>query len=206
MVLPAGRSYNPVLPVYEYLQGAVATLAPGHVCVDVNGVGYRVEIPLSTFEKLPRSGTVKVYTWLKVSDDALKLYGFASERERDFFLRLVEGVGQLGPAKALAILSSAKLDDLTRAIEAGDAGFLKRIKGIGEKLANRLIVELKGKLPSEVAGKGPLGTSTSKDAVAALQGLGYDRAEAEEAVRKAARELPPESPLEEVIRRSLANV
>ncbi len=192
--------------MYEYLRGTLAARSPGVVCIDVHGVGYRVEIPLSTFEKLPRSGEVQVFTWFKVSDDAMKLYGFATQAEREFFVRLVEGVGQLGPAKALALLSSARLDDLLRAIEAGDVGFFRRIRGIGEKLANRLIVELRGKLPAEVAGKGALATSTSKDAVTALQGLGYDRPEAEDAVRKALQDLPAESPLEEVIRRSLAHV
>ncbi|MBI2899413.1 MAG: Holliday junction branch migration protein RuvA [Planctomycetes bacterium] len=192
--------------MYEYLSGTLAARTPSHVCIDVNGVGYRVEIPLSTYEKLPRSGAVKLHTWLKVSDDALRLYGFATERERDFFVRLVESVGQLGPAKALALLSSTGIDDLTRAIEEGDVATLRRVKGIGEKLASRLVVDLKGKLPADLAGKAAAGTSLSKDAVTALQGLGYDRSEAEEAVRKALRDLPAEPPLEDVIKRSLANV
>ena len=192
--------------MYEHLNGILAARTPSHVCIDVNGVGYRVEIPLSTYDKLPRSGTVKLYTWLKVSDDALRLFGFATERERDFFVRLVESVGQLGPAKALALLSSAGIDDLTRAIEEGDVATLKRVKGIGEKLASRLILDLKGKLPSDLAGKGVAGASLSKDAAAALLSLGYDRSQAEDAVRKALRDLPAGAPLEDLIRRSLANV
>ncbi len=189
----------------EHLCGAVVTKKPGFVVVECNGIGYRVEIPLSTYERLPRTGPTKLFTWLKVSEDALRLYGFATECERELFLRLLEGVRQLGPAKALSLLSNAGVDELTRAIEEGDTAFLKRIKGIGEKLANRLIVELKGKLPAEVAGKGAAGSSISKDAVTALMSLGYDRSEAEEAVRRTARELSPDAGLEEVIKRSLTH-
>lgn len=189
----------------EHLCGAVILKKPGFVVVECNGVGYRLEIPLSTYETLPRTGPTKIFAWLKVSEDSLRLYGFATEPERELFLRLVDGVGQLGPAKALSLLSSAGVDGLTRAIEEGDAAFLRRIKGIGEKLANRLILELKGKLPAEIAGKGAADSSISKDAVTALMSLGYDRSEAQEAVRRSARELPPDAGLEEVIKRSLSH-
>jgi Holliday junction DNA helicase RuvA len=191
--------------VYEYLSGRLAAKSPTHAVVDVNGVGYRVDISLSTYEKLPRDGTVKLHVWLRVSDDDLRLFGFATERERQLFLRLVEGVQQLGPMKAIQILSSCSLDQLTRAIEAGDAAFLKGIKGVGEKLANRLIVELRGKLPAD-AGKDPEDASTTRDAVAALLSLGYERKPAEEAVRRAMKDLKGAAPVEEVVRRSLSHV
>lgn len=193
-------------PMYDYLSGQLAVKRPGRVTVDVGGVGYLVEIPLSTYEKLPKSGPVKIFTWLRVSDDAHKLYGFATEREREIFLRLVEGVSQLGPAKALAILSSATIDDLLRAIEDGDAKFFRRIKGIGEKLASRMILELKGKLPEDGAGIGPAAPSISKDAVNALLNLGYDRGQAEDAVRRAVKDLPQNAAIEDVIKRSLTHV
>ncbi len=191
--------------MYDFLNGRIAARKPGYAVVDVGGVGYRVEIPLSTYEKLPREGTVRLFTYLKVTDDDLRLYGFITEREREIFLRLVEGVQQLGPAKAIAILSSVTPEDLSRAIEEEDVGFLKNIKGIGEKIANRLIVELKGKLPS-AAGKEGGESSTSKDAVGALVSLGYDRRQAEEAVRRALKDLKGEAPVEEVIKRSLTHV
>lgn len=191
--------------MYDFLSGRIAVRKPEYAVVDVNGVGYRVEIPLSTYEKLPREGTVKLFTFLKVSDDDLRLYGFATEREREIFLKLVDTVQQLGPSKALAILSSVSPEALSRAIEEEDVAFLKAIKGIGEKIAHRLIVELKGKLPS-AAGKGPEDSSTSKDAVGALVSLGYDRRQAEEAVRKALKDLKGEAPVEEVIKRSLTHV
>lgn len=191
--------------MYDYLSGRIAVRKPEYAVVDVNGVGYRVEIPLSTYEKLPREGPVKLYTFLKVSDDDLRLYGFATEREREIFLKLVDTVQQLGPSKAIAILSSVSPEALSRAIEDEDVAFLKAIKGIGEKIAHRLIVELKGKLPS-AAGKGSEDSSTSKDAVGALVTLGYDRRQAEEAVRKAMKDLKGEAPVEEVIKRSLTHV
>ncbi len=191
--------------MYDFLSGRLAVRKPSYVVVDVGGVGYRVEIPLSTYEKLPREGEVKIFTWLKVSEDALRLFGFATEREREIFLRLVDGVQQLGPAKAVAILSSASPEELIRAVEEGDVAFLKNIRGVGEKIANRLIVELRGKLPAE-AGKETAEASLTRDVVSALVGLGYDRRQAEEAVRRARKELGDRVPVEDLIKRSLALV
>jgi len=191
--------------VYDFLSGRVAVRKPGHAVLDVGGVGYRVEIPLSTYEKLPREGVAKLFTFLKVSDDDLRLYGFISEQEREIFLKLVDGVQQLGPAKALVILSSVTPEALSRAIDEEDVAFLRNIKGIGEKIAHRLIVELKGKLPSAAGKEGP-DSSTSKDAVGALLSLGYDRRQAEEAVRRALKDLKADASVEDVIKRSLSHV
>lgn len=191
--------------MFDFLSGRIAARKPAYAVVDVNGVGYRVEITLSTFERLPREGGVKLFTYLKVSDDDLRLYGFLTEREREVFLKLVEGVQQLGPAKAVAILSSVSPEELMRAIDEGDVNFLKRIKGVGEKIANRLVVELKGKLPPE-AGMGSESASKNDEAVRAMMSLGYDRKPAEEAVRRALKDLGEKSSVEDVIRRSLQHV
>ena len=191
--------------MFDFLSGRLAARKPAYAVVDVNGVGYRVEITLSTFERLPREGSVKLFTYLKVSDDDLRLYGFLTEREREVFLKLVEGVQQLGPAKAVAILSSVSPEELMRAIDEGDVNFLKRIKGVGEKIANRLVVELKGKLPPE-AGMGTEASSKNDEAVRAMMSLGYDRKPAEEAVRRALKDLGEKSSVEDVIRRSLQHV
>jgi Holliday junction DNA helicase RuvA len=191
--------------VYDFLNGRVASRKPNFAVIDVGGVGYRVEIPLSTYEKMPREGNVRLFTYLKVSDDDLRLYGFYTEHEREIFLRLVDSVQQLGPAKAITILSSVAPEQLARAIDEEDVAFLKNIKGIGEKIAHRLIVELKGKLPS-AAGKEDGDSSTSKDAVGALVALGYDRRQAEEAVRRALKDLKGEASVEDVIKRSLTHV
>ncbi len=192
--------------MYDYISGRIVLRKPDHVVIDAGGVGYRIDIPLSTYEKLPKEGTAKVFTYLKVAEDEHKLFGFATERERETFLQLIGHVSGLGPARAVVILSSVGVGELTRAIDEGDVAFLKRIKGVGDKLANRLVVELKGKLPEGVAaGKGSDATSMLKDAVQALIALGYDRGEAEDRVRRAQKELPREAAVEELIRRSLAN-
>lgn len=192
--------------MYAYISGQLVSKKPDHVVVETGGVGYRIEIPLSTYEKLAREGAVRIFTYLKVAEDVHKLFGFATERERDMFLRLIEHVSQLGPAKAIAILSGIGVDELVKAIDEADVGALKRVKGIGEKLANRLVVELKGKLPDTVAaGKGADVTSMVRDAVQALVALGYERPEAEKVVRRAQKDLPPGAPLEELIRRSLSH-
>lgn len=165
-----------------------------------------MEIPLSTFKKLPKDGAAKLYTHLRVSDDALRIFGFATEQERELFVRLVETVPQLGPSKAIAILSSMDVEDLLRAVEEGDAASLRRIRGIGPKIANRLVLELKGRLPSGEDLEGAAGgePSISRDTAQALVSLGYDRAEAEEAVRKARKEFKGEATVEELLRACLA--
>ena len=191
--------------MYDFLCGRIAQRKPSYAVIDVGGVGYRIEIPLSTYEKMPREGTVKLFTFLRVSDDDLRLYGFLTEREREIFLKLVEGVQQLGPAKAITILSSVSPEALARAIDEEDVPFLRNIKGIGEKIAHRLIVELKGKLPSGAGNEGG-DSSTSKDAVAALVSLGYDRRQADEAVRRALKDLKVDATVEDVIKRSLTHV
>ncbi len=193
--------------MYDHLRGRIASRKPTHLVLDVAGVGYRVDIPLSTYEAIPASGEVTVFTYLKVAEDAMRLYGFATERERELFRRLVEGVTGLGPSKAVAILSNIGVADFQKAVEEGDAEALKRVKGIGDKLASRLIVELKGRLPDELAaGKGSEGASLERDATSALVALGYDPSSAGQAVRKARRDLGTGARVEDVIRRSLAHV
>ena len=190
--------------MYDYLKGKIVERKPDHVVIDVGGVGYRVDVSLSTYEKLPRSGEVKLLTYLRVSEDDHRLYGFATQAERELFLRLM-AVPQLGPSKAVAILSRATPEELTRAIEEGDLTKLKSIKGIGAKIASRLILELRGKLPDE-AGKGADASSSTRDACSALVRLGIDRRQAEEAVGKAVKELGSDAAIEELIRRSLKHV
>ena len=190
--------------MYEYLSGQLTLRKPGVAVIDVAGVGYRVEISLSTYRKLPREGSVKLLTYLKVAEDDLRIYGFATQQERELFLRLM-AVQSLGPSKAIAILSSVEAEELARAIEEGDVSLLQSVKGVGESIAKRLVVELKGKLPSDEGLDGE-DTSLSKDAVEALVRLGYDRRLSADAVRRARRDLGDGVSVEEVIRRSLANV
>lgn len=192
--------------MFDYLSGRLTVRRPTYCVVDSSGVGYRLEIPLSTYEHLPAEGAVKLLTYVKFSDDGIRIFGFATERERVIFTQLVENVQQLGPSKALTILSSVNIEDLARAIEEGDVAFLRRVKGIGEKIAGRLIVELKGKLPEATeGGKGGNGSSLSRDAVSALVTLGYPRSEAEEAVRTVLRRTRIED-VEVLIKHALEHV
>jgi len=190
--------------MFDFISGRLVVRKPTYCVVDANGVGYRLEIPLSTFEKLPRDGPVRLLAYLKVAEDDQKLFGFATEHERDLFLQLLQ-VSQLGPAKAVQILSGITVPELKRAIADGDVSTLKRVRGIGDKLANRLIVELRGKLPEEAAGKDPEASSRTQDAVGALVALGWDRGAAESAVRRAVKDVGAGAPVEDIIRRSFAH-
>ncbi|MBI4566631.1 MAG: Holliday junction branch migration protein RuvA [Planctomycetes bacterium] len=192
--------------MYDFIAGRIVVRKPTYAVIETNGVGYRIDIPLSTFEGLPESGFVKVFTYLKVAEDGHRLFGFATARERDLFQRLVEGVNGLGPSRAVNMLSHVGVEELHRAIEEGDAAALKNVRGIGEKLASRLIVELKGKLPKETGGNESKAASLEVDAKLALVALGYAPAEADRAVRRARAELGSGSRVEELIKRSLSYV
>src|SRR3989304_7334359 len=196
--------------MYDYLEGKLVIRKPTYVVLDVNGVGYNITIPISTYEKLRDSGAVKLFTYLKVSEDEMKLYGFISDRERQVFLQLVNSVNRLGPSKAIAILSNVSIDELVKAVEEGDTNFLQRIKGIGNKIAQRLVIELKGKLPYlpsvDVGGVGGRALDKMRDAVQALVSLGYERSEADEAVRRAQKECGNDGTLEDIIKKSLEYV
>jgi len=191
--------------MFDYISGKLVTRKPNYCVIDANGVGYRLEIPLSTYERLPASGPVKLLAYLKVAEDDQRLFGFGTEAERGLFLQLL-GVSQLGPAKAIQILSGIAPAELSRSIAARDLNALKRIKGIGDKLAGRIIVELQGKLPEDYEGKGAELPSKTRDAVEALVALGYERAVADAAVRRAQKGADAAAGVEDLIRRSLAHV
>jgi Holliday junction DNA helicase RuvA len=193
--------------MYEYLKGTLAVKKPAFAVLDVGGVAYRLAISLATYEALPPEGrAATVYTFLKVGQDELSLYGFATEEERRIFSELVGVVDGLGPRRALAILSSAPVATLRQIVDAGDAARLRRIKGIGPKLADKIIFELKGKLPKD-EGLAPEAASCKQDAVQALVSLGYGRAEAEGAVERVLAGVGGKSvSAEELVRDSLRHV
>ncbi len=193
------------------LAGRLARKTPQAVLLDVAGVGYRVVIPLSTFYALGDEGTaatLEVST--QVREDAITLFGFATERERELFELLI-GVSKVGPKLAIAVLSGIAVDDLGAAIAAGNVARLATVPGIGAKTAERLVLELRGKVqapavgagaPAAAAGASASGGRAAEDAVAALVNLGYRAKDAEKAVGRAARE--GELALEALIRRALA--
>lgn len=168
------------------LSGILTEKQPPNLLLDVGGVGYELEAPMSTIYDLPGIGDkVSLFTHLVIREDAHLLFGFLTRRERESFRQLIK-ISGIGPRIALAILSGMNSDELARAIQAEDAAALARIPGIGKKTAERLILELRGKLGADVSGL-PAGStspvSAQSDIVAALLALGYNEREAAAAIK-----------------------
>ena len=180
------------------LSGTLVDKSPPTVVLDVHGVGYEIDVPMSTFYNLPRTGeAVELLTHLVVREDAHLLFGFLTAGERTAFRQLLK-VSGVGPKVALAVLSGLSVDDLAVAVAAGDAASLTRGPGIGKKTAERLVLELRDKLPSSL----PAAKSSAPhgpDVLNALLSLGYNAREASAAIR----DLPPELALADAIRQAL---
>jgi Holliday junction DNA helicase RuvA len=192
-----------------YLEGELHEKRPEYVILKVGGVGYQAFIPLSTFYQLPDPpAPVSLQVYTHVQTDTLQLYGFATSDEKQTFIKLL-GIPRVGPKLALSILSGISPRDLAQALAAGDLKRLAAIPGLGRKSAERLIVELKGKLAPEsphlpTSAAGPQG-SLWDDALSALINLGYSRNLAEEAIRLVHAHEKPLT-LEEILRLSLARL
>ena len=183
------------------LTGVLLEKNPPQVLLDVSGVGYEVEVPMSTFYNLPQTGErVTLHTQFIVREDAQLLYGFASERERATFRQLLK-VNGIGAKSALGILSGLSVDDLAQAIALQEASLLTRIPGIGKKTAERLLLELKDKLGGSIAATASVGgaASSGHDTLNALLALGYNEREALAAVKQ----LPADVSVSEGIRQAL---
>jgi len=184
------------------LRGEVADKGPQQVLLDVGGVGYRVQVPLSTFYKLGEIGTtVTLLVHTHVRDDALQLFGFLSAEEQTLFERLI-GVAGVGPRLAVNVLSGIEPADLIDALQSGDVSRLTRIPGVGKKTAERLVLELKDAMQKLAAGGAAARDTRRDDLLAALLNLGYSRPESERAAEAATREMPQGS-LEDLLRVSL---
>lgn len=163
------------------LRGKLISRRPDNVIVEAGGVGYQVNVPLSILSNLPEEGsTVFLHIYTHVREDALQLYGFATEDEKRIFTTLL-GVTGIGPKMALNILSGIAHDDFMRAIEKEDVALLCRIPGLGKKTAHRLILELREKLPRAEKSRDRL----FEDTLSALVNLGYKKSEAIESLEMA---------------------
>jgi len=183
------------------LRGTILAKRPPMLLVEVAGVGYELEAPLSTFLALPAVGAqVLIHTHLVVRDDAHLLYGFAGEDERRLFRMLLK-VNGVGPKLALAVLSGSTVEAFARCIAEGDAAQLTRLPGIGRKTAERLIVEMRDRLAIEAAETAPGPAGAAAEATSALIALGYRPAEAGRMVREVASGEPATA--EDLIRRAL---
>ncbi len=184
------------------LSGSLAHKVPGEIIVDVGGVGYHILIPLTVFYRLPEiDNRVSLYIHTHLREDALQLYGFLEHEEKQLFL-LLTSVAGIGPKLAVNILSGIPARDLARALREADQSRLVSIPGVGKKLAERMIVELKEKLlvlPSEEIRQD--GSQLMQDAVSALVNLGYRRGEAEKSVREITE--AGKGTLEEVLKEAL---
>jgi Holliday junction DNA helicase RuvA len=187
-----------------YLQGNLLRTAPERVLMDVQGVGYEVHIPLSTFYEIEKQSGQRVALFIHthMREDGIALFGFWTEREKLLFEKLI-GVGGIGPRLARVILSGMAPDDLLAALASGDLGRLSTIPGIGKKTAERMVLELKDKM-RELAAELPESAAATADPaeVSALINLGYKGAQAERAVADVRRERP-DAAFHEILRASL---
>ncbi|GBL46324.1 Holliday junction DNA helicase RuvA [Sulfuriferula multivorans] len=169
------------------ITGTLIEKHPPQIVVDAHGVGYEIDVPMSTFYNLPAIGErVALHTHLVVREDAQLLYGFGSEAERATFRQLIKITG-VGAKMALAVLSGMNANELAQAVAMQDTGRLTKIPGIGKKTAERLLLELKGKLADALPGAGQSGVAAAGgDVLNALLALGYNEREATHAVRQLA--------------------
>jgi Holliday junction DNA helicase RuvA len=170
--------------VIAHLRGKLAQKDSARVIVDVNGVGYEVFVPLTTFTALPATGSdVSIDIHTHVREDIIALYGFSTRRERAIFEKLMT-ISGIGPKLAVTILSGGSVEDLVTAIKRSDLPRLTAIPGVGKKTAERIVLELKDKLQDFA--EAPAKSSVEMDVLSALENLGYNRALAESAVARAA--------------------
>ena len=194
-----------------FLRGAVVERRPGVAVVDVAGVGFAVLVPDSTLAALPAPpAVVTLRTWLYVREDAMQLFGFATDGERALFERLLT-VSGVGPKVGLAILSALPVQVVLAALAQSNAKVLTAAAGVGKRLAERIVVELRDRalaidlgVPNVAGGAGADAPPIREDAVTALLALGVTRVDALELVAAALRDVPADAGIEEILRRSLA--
>ena len=191
--------------MYAYLQGKFTYKSPAQVYIDVNGVGYEVNISLNTYSHIQNLDQGKLFTHLQVREDAHVLFGFFDKQEKDMFL-LLTGVSGVGATTARMMLSSLKPEEVSRAILQGNIKLLESVKGIGKKTAERLVLELKDKMGKQSLDANlsvQLGNSLEQDALNALTALGITRSQAENAIQKIILAEPSVPELEDLIKKAL---
>ena len=172
--------------MYAYIDGILVFKSAAFVVIDAGGVGYHINISLNTYSRLGSSGRCKLFTWLHVKEDAHTLYGFADEGERRLFLHLISIPG-IGPNTGRMMLSSITPEEIQNAIISGNVSLIQRIKGIGPKSAQRIILELQDKLRkegSDTLSPSPLNRTAKDEALSALVMLGFARNAAEKVLEQ----------------------
>jgi Holliday junction DNA helicase RuvA len=202
----------------DYICGVLAVKEIGHVTIEANGVGYAVSIPLSTYDQLPLPGAeTRLHIHYHVREDAHKLFGFFTSEERMLFRQLI-GISKIGPKVALGVLSGVSVHDLIQSVNSGDPSRLRKIPGVGTKTAERLVMELKGKLGTSIA-TGTFVVSASRqssvgavtaalpvrdEAYAAMLSLGYNEKQVVKALERVGESgVGSDEPVETWIRKAL---
>jgi len=184
------------------ITGTLVEKHPPQVVVMSHGVGYELDVPMSTFYNLPRTGeSVELLTHFVVREDAQLLFGFLTATERTAFRQLLK-VNGVGPKVALSVLSGLSVDDLSAAVAAEDAMRLTKVPGVGRKTAERIVLELRDKLPGAVSATPSSSALAGADVLNALLALGYNDREAASAVKQ----LPADLPLTDAIRQALKHL
>jgi len=189
----------------NHLNGRLIEKHPSHVIIECAGVGYFVNISLNTFEKLPKSESIKLFTHLSIREDAHTLFGFIDESERVMYRQLIS-VSGIGPSTAIITLSALGPHRLKEALLNEDDSILQTIKGIGGKTARRMVIELKDKMEKDTKIQLEITGSQSHlkmEALAALQVLGFDKKRIDKTIDRVIKSLPPETPVETVIKNVL---
>ena len=191
-----------------FVRGHFAVKTPARVVVDVNGVGYELQVSLNTYSAISNKDSGQLFTYLHITENAQTLFGFAELAEKEMFLNLIS-VSGVGAATARMMLSGMRPEEIARAIVQGNTRQLEGIKGIGKKSAERLIVELKDKLAKQSLDQAvPFSAvqSIDADAVNALVALGIGRAMAEQAIKKTMLSVTEKTSLEDIIKQALKNL
>ena len=209
--MPFAAERLPVADVITFLHGRLTHALPTQATIDVNGVGYEVFIPLSSYDKLPMIGqSIEMLTHLHVREDAHILYGFMTAPERDLFRLLVNHVSGIGPKLALAVLSGMSVNNFKTAVVNNDVASLSKISGLGKKTSERIVLELKDKVGVAAAWEAASATHAptpeqeqANEAVLALIALGYKQIDAHKAVRDLQEKEAAGKTAEELVRLAL---
>lgn len=191
-----------------YLSGEITIVDPTLILVDVGGIGYEVKISLSTFSKLKDLKKGKVFTYLHVKEDAHTLYGFHSPDEKSLFVKLIS-ISGVGPSTAILMLSSMSVGEIQESIASEDVATIKRVKGIGTKTAERIVLELKDKIRKEIGGDRIIDVVPEsfniirEEALIALVTLGIQKSMAEKSINLILKNAEKDVTLEEVIKQAL---
>jgi len=194
--------------MYAYIDGKLVFKSPSYVVIDAGGVGYQINISLNTYSLLGTAERCKLYTWLYVKEDAHSLYGFADEGERRLFLHLIS-ISGIGPNTGRMMLSSITPEEIQTAIINGNVSLIQRIKGIGPKSAQRVILELQDKLRKEgpdTLTKIPLNKTIKDEALSALVMLGFARNAAEKVLDQEMNKKDEDLTVEQLIKYALKNL